>query len=222
MPYSIQQVYQSIFKIWRAKRFNLFIEKMEPNSSHRMVDVGGYPRFWLSYKPIVGSIDCVNLDDQPWDHDAFLEYHISTKIGNGCNLDLPDASYDIAFSNSVIEHVGEWKDQVAFAREIRRVGHALWVQTPAYECPVEPHYLAPFVHWLPRNVQRRILRHFTPWGLIAKPDRKEVDFMVDTTRLITRKEMATLFPDCTILTERMLGIIPKSYIAVRELPDSRP
>ncbi len=57
----------------------------------------------------------------------------------------------VVFSNSVIEHVGTWEDQQAFAAEVRRVGRRLWV--PAYECPIEPHYLAPLVHYLPKEVQ---------------------------------------------------------------------
>jgi hypothetical protein len=56
---------------------------------------------------------------------------------------MSDQEYDIAFSNSVIEHVGDWERQAAFASEIRRVGKNLWIQTPAKECPIEPHYLAP-------------------------------------------------------------------------------
>ena len=66
-------------------------------------------------------------------------------VGDGCALKFPDKSYDIAFSNSVIEHVGSWERQQAFAKDIRRVGKAIWVQTPARECLIEPHYLAPFL-----------------------------------------------------------------------------
>ena len=45
--------------------------------------------------------------------------------------------------------------------------------------------------------------------------------MIETTRLLTRREMQVLFPDCQILTERILGLIPKSYIAVRRNPAAR-
>ena len=39
--------------------------------------------------------------------------------------------------------------------------------------------------------------------------------MVDYTRLLTKREMKELFPDCEIRTERLLFVIPKSYIAIR-------
>jgi Methyltransferase domain len=150
------------------------------------------------------------------DLSGYPNHHFNPMIGNGCALSFPDQSYDIGFSNSVIEHVGSWENQQAFASEIRRVGKALWVQTPAKECPIEPHYIAPFVHWLPKGVQRRILRYFSPWGWIAKPTQEQIDEMVNTTRLITYSEMKGLFPDCEILVEKYLWIIPKSYIAVRK------
>jgi hypothetical protein len=44
--------------------------------------------------------------------------------------------------------------------------------------------------------------------------------MVSSTRLLGKSEMHELFPDCRILTERMLWIIPKSYIAIRTQTDS--
>jgi 2-polyprenyl-3-methyl-5-hydroxy-6-metoxy-1,4-benzoquinol methylase len=58
-------------------------------------------------------------------------------------------SFDIVFSNSVIEHVGDAESQQQFAHEIARVGRAYWVQTPNRRFPVEPHLLTPFLHFLP-------------------------------------------------------------------------
>jgi hypothetical protein len=56
----------------------------------------------------------------------------------------------------------------------------------------------------------------TPWGLISKPSKDDVEMMVNTTRLITKSEMRLLFPDCRIVTEYLLPFIPKSYIAIRD------
>ncbi|MBX3741143.1 MAG: class I SAM-dependent methyltransferase [Akkermansiaceae bacterium] len=211
----IHRVYGAIFKIWRVKRFRLFVSKIRPKKTDRVLDIGGYPNTWIAQPPVVHSIDSLNVHPVDWDPSQAPEHRINIVTGDGCALEMDDKSYDIAFSNSVIEHVGEWDRQVAFAKEVRRVGKALWIQTPAKECPVEPHYLALFVHWLPKSVQRRVLRHFTLWGWIARPSRTQIDEMVDTTRLLSKKEMKTLFPDCEIHTERLLGIIPKSYVAFR-------
>jgi len=34
----------------------------------------------------------------------------------------------------------------------------------AREFFIEPHLIAPFVHWLPRHWQRRLIRHFAVRG----------------------------------------------------------
>ena len=60
-----------------------------------------------------------------------------------------DASFDIAFSNSVIEHLSTFENQARMAAEVRRVARAYWVQTPNFWFPIEPHFLVPAWHWLP-------------------------------------------------------------------------
>jgi hypothetical protein len=209
-------IYRRVFKIWRARRFEQFVRILKPSAKDSLIDVGGELGFWTSYPPVVGSIDLVNPKVIQIDPAAHPEHRQRVIVGDGTNLvDVGDRAYDIAFSNSVIEHVGTWEDQQKFASEMRRVGKRLWCQTPARECPIEPHYMAPFIHWLPRPLQRRLMLRFTPWGWLSKPTREDIDFMVDTTRLITFREMKQLFPDCRILVERILLIFPKSYIAVR-------
>lgn len=134
---------------------------------------------------------------------------------DGCRMPFADRSFELLHSNSVIEHVGTWERQQAFAAEARRVGRTLWVQTPAREFLVEPHLLAPFVHWLPRGWQRRLIRNGTIWGLMTRPTPQQVGEFLNEVRLLTRGEMQQLFPDCRILTERFLGM-SKSYIAIRQ------
>jgi len=216
MKFSIQTLYQPIFRIWRRKRFALFLAKIRPRPTDILLDVGGYPHFWLQYPPIAARIDTLNLHLQGgWHPEEFPNYSFDRIVGDGCAMSFADKSYDIAFSNSVIEHLGSPESQAAFASEIMRVGRKIWVQTPAFECPIEPHYLTPFVHWLPVYLRRKIARNFTVWGLTNRPSLAQINEMVDTTRLLSKKEFTNLFPDCLILTEYMLGFIPKSYIAYR-------
>jgi hypothetical protein len=215
MGLSIHSLYQQIFKIWRRRRFQLFLRVLQPKPTDRLLDVGGDPNFWTPYLQPVREIDSLNLSAGTWSPEQAPNHRINVIVGDGCALPMADKTYDIGFSNSVIEHVSTWENQQKFAAEIRRVSKALWVQTPAYGCPIEPHYLAPFVHYLPKGAQRRVIRNFTPRGWLERPSREQVKWMVETTRLLKKTEMKELFPDCEILTERMLGILPKSYIAVR-------
>ena len=212
----VNRFYQQLFKIWRKKRFDLFFDVMKPQSADLLLDVGGDPAFWTSRPQAVSSIDLVDLCIRTLDSNMATNYHFRLIKCDACRLCYGDGSYDIGFSNSVIEHVGAWDRQQQFAAEIRRVAKGLWVQTPAYECPVEPHYLALFVHHLPRAIQKRIIRWVTLRGWLDRPNSAQIEEMVDSTRLIKKSEMQQLFPDCEIMTERIFGIIPKSYIAYRD------
>ena len=186
---------------------------MAPRAGELLLDVGGAVGFWSNLEAIDGSrIVLLNVGEiePPDDPARFL-----CVCGNGRGLPFGDSSFSLAFSNSVIEHVGVFQSQQQFADEIRRVAPRFWVQTPARECPVEPHYLALFVHWLPANVQRRVLRWVSVWGWVARPSADDIDSMVRETHLLTGKQFRALFPDCEVITERLFGIFPKSYIAIR-------
>jgi hypothetical protein len=214
---SIYSVYQVIFRIWRARWFQLFLDTIKPTRQTHILDVGGYPWGWLSFEPCAHSITCLNVHAVNWETNRSSEHNICVQMGDGRKMQqINDGGYDVVFSNSVIEHVGDWHDQQAFAREVRRVGKKLWVQTPARECPLEPHYLTAFIHWLPKKAQSRLIRWCSVYGLLQRPSPAEVEQMVDSIRLLTKVEMQALFPDCEVLEEKLLFFIPKSYVAVRK------
>jgi hypothetical protein len=166
---------------------------------------------------LVTSIDLVNLipyegvnrDDSP---------KIRSFTGDGRKLTFPNASYDVVYSNSVIEHVGDWEDQRRFAEEVRRVGRRLWIQSPAKECPVEPHYMGVIFHWFPHRWHVPLARWTSVVGLTKAAD---LESIASSTRLLSKREFRELFPDCEIWTERLLWVFPKSYIAIRKDWDAR-
>ena len=215
MEFSIYTLYRQIFKVWRRKRLDLFRRSLSPGPEDVLLDVGGYPVFWTVHPPMAGRIDTLNLHAASFDPASFPNHRIRPLEGDGRALPFEDGSYDIAFSNSVIEHVGSWEDQKSFAAELCRVGKRVWCQTPALECPIEPHFLAPFVHWMPRRWRPFVVQYFTPRGWASKGNKEGIQEIVDWTRLISKREMAELFPDCRILVEYLVPLIPKSYIAVR-------
>jgi len=211
----IHSIYRFIFRFWRRKRMAQFESTIQPGENELVLDVGGYPQTWTAQPQVSKRVDCLNLHQVSWDVSQSPNHRITTTVGDGCSLAYDDGAYDIVYSNSVIEHVGDWEKQQAFAKEIRRVGKRLWIQTPAYECPIEPHFIAPFVHWIPISVRRHLLRWFTLWGWLTKPSQETIDETIAFTQLLRKKQFQELFPDCDIITERLLGVFPKSYIAYR-------
>jgi hypothetical protein len=182
-----------------------------PTESTTILDVGGTPFNW-ELAGIRSRLTLLNLSP-PRGFDA-LPANYGFVVGSGTQLEFDEGAFDVVFSNSVIEHLGSWQQQRAFAREVRRVARGLWVQTPARGFPIEPHLMTPFLHYLPLAWQRRLLRNFSVWGLIARPSREAVDGFLRQTRLLGYQEMRELFPDCEIRRERFLGLT-KSYVAVR-------
>lgn len=215
MGRGIHALYAGIFRLWRKRRQQWFIEVVQPGADDVLLDVGGTAGFWRDWPPLVRRVDCINPGELGAPGEPGEGPAVRLTVGDGCALPCADGEYAIAFSNSVIEHVGDWDRQQAFAAEIRRVGRKLWVQTPAWECPLEPHFLAPFLHWLPRGPRVWVARWLAPRGWLEGWDRAQAEALVDEIRLLRRREMIALFPDCEILTERLLGVFPKSYIAVR-------
>ena len=97
-----------VFKIWRQKRMARIEAIIRPGSDELVLDVGGYPGTWTTRIQIPKRIDCLNLHTITWDDDRHPGYRIRTIVGDGCALSYGKESYDIVFSNSVIEHVGDW------------------------------------------------------------------------------------------------------------------
>lgn len=211
---TIHNLYAVLSPLFRRSRMRWFLRKLPLMATEPILDVGGYPWFWRE-AALPNPITLLNLAFAPNLPAEFPAYNFLT--GDGCRLPCGDGAYAVVFSNSVIEHVGTWDRQRQFAAEARRVGRGLWIQTPAREFFIEPHLLAPFIHWLPAAWQRPLIRNFTGWGWLTRPTPGKVDAFLAEVRLLTFAEMQTLFPDCTILRERFLGMT-KSYIAFRPHP----
>ncbi len=203
----------SVVRRFRTRRMRRFLASFGVTKQTRVLDVGGTPLNWLlaDTKPAVTLVNMPRgLEPAP------PGFH--TVAASGCELPFPDRSFDILFSNSVIEHVRSAGERARFAEEVRRVGRSYCVQTPNRWFPVEPHLCTPFLHFLPRGVQAWIVRRITVWDWLERPspDRREwyVGHYLNEVRLLTASELRALFPDAQILRERFLGLT-KSLIAVR-------
>lgn len=212
---TILPLYFRLWKVWREKRHQRFAETMAQPAIGRMLDVGGCPGDWHGRGTVVHHVDCLNLVAPDPTRPPPDSPSIASIQGDGRHLPFEDASYEVVYSNSVIEHVGNHDDQAAFAREILRVGRRIWVQTPAWECPVEPHYLGLFVHWIPAALRWPFIRWTTVIGLTGAAGGEGLRNIMRTTRLLRKREFAAMFPGCEIWTERLFWIFPKSHVAIR-------
>jgi hypothetical protein len=213
MGLTIFTVAAKVSPLFRSKRMERFLKEFKPDRNTRILDVGGYPRFWQGVE-IEAPITLLNTHPISDYEMSFMTPNQEFVLGDGTALEYGDREFDLVFSNSVIEHLGTYEKQVAFAREIRRVGKSFWVQTPAREFVLEPHVFAPFVHWFPPRVQRRLLRYVSLWGWLRRPSPAVIDRVLAELRLLTRREVRTLFADARIWTERVVGL-PKSYTAFK-------
>ena len=127
-------------------------------------------------------------------------------VGDGRCLPFGDQQFEVVFSNSVIEHINSLEGQTRFAQEIARTGRRFFVQTPNRWFPIEPHYLLPCFHFLPVPLQRWLHTHFDI-GTFKKED------PFGTIRLMSKRELRALFPQATLVPER-IGPLVKSWYVV--------
>ena len=213
MAFGIYEFYSFFQPGFRRRRIELFIKLFQPGVTTRILDVGGFPSDWDGVVPIESQITLLTPDQKgaasPWPK-RYVE-----ELGDGCALRYGDKSFDIGYSNSVIEHLHTFENQKRFAAEIRRVGKNLFVQTPNRWFPIEPHFVTPFVHFLPLSLARKLLPVFSFRGLFRSGDNIELKQLAGELRLLSLREVRELFPDCEIHREKWFGLT-KSFIAVRQ------
>ncbi|RDI75774.1 Methyltransferase domain [Gaiella occulta] len=152
----------------RRRKLRLFLDEMRPTPETTVLDVGadevGFGgeggesgcsthNFFEEHYPWPGQITALGLHDGV----RFRERHpaIAYVRGDACALPFPDGSFDVVFSNAVIEHVGARVRQQAFVEEAVRVGRRVFITTPNRRFPLELHTRLPLVHWLPDGAAHR-------------------------------------------------------------------
>jgi SAM-dependent methyltransferase len=179
---------------------------VEPGSL--VLDIGGTPEIW-SVSPTRPRLLILNILPPASRTPGVMYVQADAR-----RLPFPDGAFPIVFSNSVMEHVGNYQNQRQFAAEIRRVGRRYFIQTGNRRFPLEIHLMTPFVHWLPKAWQRRLIRNFTVRGWLGRPSAQEVEAFLREVRLPTEREMRDCFPGATIWYERVLSM-KKALIAVK-------
>ncbi len=195
----------------------MILEVFREKGEVEIIDVGGTRTYWNIIPVDVlraqnVKITIVNFPDTEM---IFDDPIFSFVAGDGRNLsNFDDNAFDIAHSNSVLEHVGNWEDMRRFAGEIARVGRKYFVQTPSFWFPIEPHCMTPFFHWLPISIRIQLVLRFELGHWKKATNLSEAKRIVESAQLLTVKKMRAIFSDAIIHTEWLL--FPKSHIAIRK------
>jgi SAM-dependent methyltransferase len=148
----------------RKKTFNFFMTVMKPDATTRILDVGVssentklLSNFFEYFYPYPGNITCVGTEDGSHLEVKYNGLHFY-QVNPHERLPFKDLEFDIAFSNAVIEHVGNRYQQEFFIKEICRVAKNVFIVTPNRGFPIETHTGLPLIHYLPKKIFRRILK----------------------------------------------------------------
>ena len=134
---------------WRRK-MDLFIDQVRPRPGISILDVGvlggegrSAENFLEKHYPYPQDITALGIDDLS---EVARRYPgIKVVQYDGGIFPFRDKSFDVCWSNAVLEHVGGRQDQVQFLKEIHRVSRLAFVTTPNRYFPIEVHTLFPFV-----------------------------------------------------------------------------
>ena len=146
----------------RSRKWTQFLSLVEPRPGLKVLDIGYTEKehqdadnFLEKHYPYPEDITALGVDEPVEFRQRYPK--VRAVRYDGRKFPFEDKSFDIAWSNAVIEHVGDAKAQTLFLAEVVRVSKFAFVTTPNRYFPMEVHTRLPFVHWLPKPVFDRIL-----------------------------------------------------------------
>jgi lipopolysaccharide/colanic/teichoic acid biosynthesis glycosyltransferase len=168
IPVVARLIYR-VARLSRGTKLARFYASCRPTQDDLVLDVGVTSAAWSTTQ------GCPRVENflegsYPWPErivglsiDALQGFQalypqVAAVRGDGCRLPFRDGAFDIVFSNAVIEHVGDRRQQARFVEECVRVARrAVFVAAPNRWFPYDTHVAFPLIHWLPRFVWRRLL-----------------------------------------------------------------
>ncbi|WP_114751639.1 class I SAM-dependent methyltransferase [Pleomorphovibrio marinus] len=198
---------------FREKRFKFFedyfLKTFKKRSVIKVLDVGGTEAFWKDKKIFKNRevhITLLNLSAE-----KVSRPNIKSLKGDATDLSIfGNKSFDLVFSNSVIEHLHNFENQKKMAKEILRVGKHYYVQSPNKYFFMEPHYALPLFQFVPIPIRRFVLTK-TKLSRMQKWEPAFAEAYLTEIRLLSYSEMKQLFPEANIYYEKFLGM-NKSFV----------
>lgn len=146
----------------RRRKWGLFLKEIAPTQEMRVLDVGfsegefsSTDNFIEKNYPYPEMLTALGTDIPA---KFKLRYpKVSAFHYDGIVFPFEDKTFDVLWSNAVIEHVGDRDKQLFFLKEIKRVSKRAFITTPNRFFPIEVHTLVPFLHYLPKKIFERYL-----------------------------------------------------------------
>lgn len=158
----------------RRRVHSFFMQAMQPRREDRILDIGtsdvtGTDANMLEQLyPHKENLTCASLSDGSSILSAYPGVR-HVRIAPGAPLPFDQNSFNIVYSNAVLEHVGSRARQIMFLEEMCRVAPRRFLVVPNRCFPVEHHTCIPLLHYLPKPMFRRMLRgtRFDYWSYEA-------------------------------------------------------
>lgn len=151
----------------RRRKWDLFLREFPPTPEMTVLDVGyneteysATDNYIEKHYPYRNRITALGIEEPAQFAQRYPD--VRALSYDGTTFPFDDDSFDVCWSNAVIEHVGQHEGrreaQLQFLREIRRVARAGFVTTPNRHFPIEVHTRTPLLHWLPRPLFETFLK----------------------------------------------------------------
>lgn len=126
----------------------------------------------------------------------------------GGTFPFKDNQFDWAYSNAVIEHVGDISSKISFLNEMHRVSKNVFFTTPNKYFPVDAHTMVWFIHWKDSL--------FSKWR-----EKNNNWWPQERLNLVSMKELKYLLQECKIknykiVKNKVLGLTMTFTVIISE------
>lgn len=147
-------------RIVKAKKIEILLQLRSSDKPLRILEVGcgsgGIAHYFAIHEQLKCEVSAVDVYDNRLVWDSYNFQKVS-----GVELPFSSNSFDVVITNHVIEHVGDWDQQLLHIKEIQRVltptGQG-YLAVPNRWMITEPHYQLKFLSWLPKNWRSTYLK----------------------------------------------------------------
>lgn len=163
LNFGLQKFFDFIVYHHRKKMYESIFTNLEFMSDRKILDIGSTSDTGKSSNAFLYFFPknkIISVSDQLITDETKLKFpNVEFVLGDGLSLDFSENSFDIVFSNAVLEHVGKYENVEKFILESYRVSRReVILITPNRWFPLETHTKILFLHWLPKQVFRNLLR----------------------------------------------------------------